>query len=319
MLSSKQTEKGEIMKTKTQTKPKRTKRTMQYPPVGPVSTYARFAMRWLVDTLYGIQKLGTQNTNRGSALTRGMDHASEKLTQNISVFGADVEDMERGILKQLRPLIEAHPLGARMRGIKGLGSESLAGKFLGLIDKEQLHPACDAHVKGRDPTCEACHRPTGLIGAACFETPSKLIKFAKLAVDADGRAQHDVEGQPSTGNARLKSLLVQLLAEQFVRLGGPYKDAFYQQGKARYTARRHTCPEHGEKESYKCHRCWTPMHVERAARRRMMKVFLQHAWEIWRRAEGLSIRRPYVIEQLGHETVYAPEDFGWDVTGLAPV
>src|SRR5690242_8528769 len=136
---------------------------------GPISNNIRQEIRWLVDTLYSVQKLQVQNSNRGSALARGVDNASARLTKNIESVGGSLGEMEEGLLKQLKPLIAAHPLGSRWSGVKGVGP-SLGAKFLGLIDKVQLHPPCLAHQNGRDPECEACHRPTGNVGAACFET-----------------------------------------------------------------------------------------------------------------------------------------------------
>lgn len=41
-------------------------------------------------------------------------------------------------------------------------------------------------------------------------------------------------------------------------------------------------------------------HIENRARRKLVKHFLVYLWEAWRGIEGLDIRTPYAIEQLGH-------------------
>jgi hypothetical protein len=46
--------------------------------------------------------------------------------------------------------------------------------------------------------------------------------------------------------------------------------------------------------------------AHRRAKRKAVKIFLSHLWEVARRLKGLPIRRAYVIEKLGHGTVIEP-------------
>lgn len=58
---------------------------------------------------------------------------------------------------------------------------------------------------------------------------------------------------------------------------------------------------------------WDTEHIENAARRKMIKVWLSHLWITWRKLEGLPISPPYPEEVLKHEHIYKPEDFGWKI------
>jgi len=55
---------------------------------------------------------------------------------------------------------------------------------------------------------------------------------------------------------------------------------------------------------------WTKAHIDVAARRKMVKMFLSHLWVEWRRAAGLPVREPYVAEKLGHTGIIAPPQGG---------
>ena len=46
----------------------------------------------------------------------------------------------------------------------------------------------------------------------------------------------------------------------------------------------------------------TKAHINMAAQRYMMKMFLQDLYGVWRKLEGLPVREPYQKEYLGHET-----------------
>jgi hypothetical protein len=54
---------------------------------------------------------------------------------------------------------------------------------------------------------------------------------------------------------------------------------------------------------------WSDGHVDNAARRKMVKLFLSHLWLVWRKAEGLPIREPYAHEYLGHTSLSDPWSF----------
>lgn len=44
---------------------------------------------------------------------------------------------------------------------------------------------------------------------------------------------------------------------------------------------------------------------------RVIKIWLTHLWDTWRRFEGLPVSEPWVIANTEHSHVYRAEDFGW--------
>jgi len=50
--------------------------------------------------------------------------------------------------------------------------------------------------------------------------------------------------------------------------------------------------------------------VQNQALRKMIKIFLQCLWLVWREAEGLPVSEPYVKSHLGHQHILTP----WDMT-----
>lgn len=140
-----------------------------------------------------------------------------------------------------------------------------------------------------------------------FDTVSKLWRFAGWAV-IDGKREHNVKGNTSHYNRRLKAIC-HLVAEQFVRHQTPgYVDVYYAE-KARL---RKLYPEpvkapKGSAWPY----LYTDSHIDRMARRKMIKLFLSHLWVMWRTYEGLPTRNPYAHEYLGHTTLELPAAYGW--------
>ncbi len=47
-------------------------------------------------------------------------------------------------------------------------------------------------------------------------------------------------------------------------------------------------------------------HVSMMALRRVIKLFLSHLWEEWRKVEGLPVTKPYPIAILGHKDYIEP-------------
>lgn len=154
------------------------------------------------------------------------------------------------------------------------------------------HPAYPwlQHVKGVSSIL-GC-KLLGLIGdIRGFETVSKLWRFAGLAV-IDGQAERPRKGEKRHYNARLKTTCY-LIGRSFLLCDSPYR-RIYDAKKEYY---EHERPD------------WTPLRRHLAAMRAMEKRFLAHLWEVWREAEGLPIRRPYVQEKLGHAGIDDPWEY----------
>lgn len=55
-------------------------------------------------------------------------------------------------------------------------------------------------------------------------------------------------------------------------------------------------------------------HIHQMAMRKMIKRFLAGLWLVWRKAEGLPLSNPYVIDKLGHQHMDDP----WDMIDVSP-
>jgi len=155
------------------------------------------------------------------------------------------------------------------------------------------HPAWPwlSAVKGIGPTLGA--KVLGLIGdIARYDTVSKLWRVAGYAV-INGHAERMRGGEKAHYSKRLKTALY-LCGVSFVRCRSePYRTVF-DRAKARYQER---AAQAAAEER------WTKAHIDNAARRVAVKLFLAHLWEQWRMAVGMPVRPPYVAEYLGHTSI----------------
>lgn len=137
---------------------------------------------------------------------------------------------------------------------------------------------------------------------AAFATISKLWRFAGLAV-INGRAERK---NSQHYNRRLKSVCW-LISDQFVRhQTGGYADIYY-------TEKERQRAKHPEPVQVDGKWRYNDAHIDRRAKRKTEKIFLQHLWLRWRELEGLPVSKPYVHDKLGHENIITPEDCGWPV------
>lgn len=148
-------------------------------------------------------------------------------------------------------------------------------------------------VKGIGPMLAA--KLLAMIDIERSDTISALWRYAGYAV-IDGEREKPVKGEKLHYNKRLKTTLY-LVGTAFLRANSPYRRV-YDSAREYYDANR---PD------------WTKLHQHNAAMRKMIKLFLSHLWDQWRKAEGLPVTDPYVHDRLGHNHKYEPEQFGWPV------
>lgn len=146
-----------------------------------------------------------------------------------------------------------------------------------------------------------------------FATVSKFWRFSGWAV-IDGEIDRCRKGEKSPYNRRLKSECY-LVAEQFVRQQTPlYVDIYYaEKERLRELHPNVICTQCGAEFSpdiKKCPDCgqtnkkfglkYCAGHIDAMAKRKTIKIFLQHMWVCWRESEDLSVSKPWVIEHGGH-------------------
>lgn len=151
--------------------------------------------------------------------------------------------------------------------IKGLGEGSLAAQLLAQIDN---------------------------IGK--FDTISKLWRFAGQAV-IDGKAERNKPGEKAHKNALLQAICWNI-GEQFVKQQTPlYSDIYYSEKERLRRLHPETITNGNGKKQY------NDGHLHNMAKRKAVKIFLQHLWIKWRGYEGLPISQPYVQAILGHTNI----------------
>lgn len=155
-------------------------------------------------------------------------------------------------------------------------------------------PEVDAlrRIKGVGPIIAA--ELYSMIDVTKADTVSALWRYAGMGVAPDGKAERRVKGEKNHYNSTLRVVCFKL-GRSFLMTGSPYSRV-YADAKAYYQANRHD---------------WTPMHIEQAAKRKMVKIFLCHLYVTFRKMKGLTVRSLYVEEKLAHTHILRPETFGW--------
>lgn len=242
--------------------------------------------------------LRQRHTLRISAIERGAStydvEFEQMLMGRVALVGADgavVAIGLDGLVKQAASWLhmegrQVGPIWEHMLAVRGVG-DNVAAKLLAQIDDIEN-----------------------------FATVSKLWAFAGWAV-RDGHREYYEKGQTGGYNRILKSVCWQIM-DQFVRHQTPGYIGFYYDEKARLR-RIHPeteCRECGVQWDRTCkaaghHMRYNDGHVDLMARRKTVKIFLQHLWLRWRTLEGLPISAPYAHDVLGHTHYLAPEECGW--------
>ncbi len=205
---------------------------------------------------------------RGVAAKEDVDSVLEPLRK---AFAAT----EREEVKQIEKLVKQHPAYGVLSGIVGLGPV-LIGRLIAIVQDV-----------GR------------------FDTVSKLWKYVGMDV-RDGKAPKRKRGEKSTWSPAGRRLCYNI-GDSFIKSRSPYRE-FYDLKKALYRKRHPEKIDSGRKsKDGKVIYDYTDGHVHAMARRYMVKLFLSHAWELWRQVEGLPVRAPYAMEYLGHTGQITPE------------
>lgn len=277
-------------------------------PNEPVDGGQYEELRWLTDVYGQVQKLRIANGNRVFASSEGLD--TNRPEPFVSGLVGRLEAIEKDIFGQMRDVVCDHPAWPWLNEVKGIGP-TIATKILGLIGDIER-----------------------------FDNVAKLWSFAGYGLKPNPETgvperQRPQKGEKLTYNRRLKTA-VYLAGDSFIKSRSPYR-WLYDSAKHRYRIAKQIKPLRdavgGEnipnRETPEGKKAWDALirkvnkeggakndeivwsdgHVDNAARRVMVKIFLSHLWEVWREAEGFSTRPPYAIEYLNHSTYHNPWSF----------
>lgn len=166
-----------------------------------------------------------------------------------------------------------------------------------LVEQVPIYTEWLSKVKGIGPAIGAV-----LVGEYAssdrFQTISAMWSYSGLGLDDQGQARKRAKGEVANWMPRLRMILCGRLADSFIRLADKKATGrrLYDQYKAFYVER--DTPKGLTKD-----------HINRRARRKLVKVFLGSFWLAWRRLDGLPITQPYVVEKMCHTHVVTPEDW----------
>ena len=133
-----------------------------------------------------------------------------------------------------------------------------------------------------------------------FSQPSKLMKYAGLAV-VNGKAAGLVKGVEANFKPELKSLLLGVIGDNFMRANSQYRRVYDERAKKTKQTRPiwWNLNEDGTKNKGKN---MHPKHGYSDAKRVMVKRFLIEFWKAGWQAEGLEPpTEPYAVRILGHD------------------
>lgn len=246
-----------------------------------------------------IQKARIQFGNRVKAIERMADRSNGQQSDVVERWFDVFQTLEKTLDSDIKRLVKDEEIFEEMSQIKGLGP-ILSAKILAMVDIERANTVSGLWKYAGYGVGNYWQDEDGKIKAPQVGFVWDKDQGCKVKVQPEPQPDwmlvqlrdRPVEGFLLAYNKRLK-ITVRLVGESFIKSNSPYR-LIYDNAKVRYDGRD-----------------WTPLHIHNAALRKMCKIFLSHLWERWRIMRGLPTRMAYVHEELGHETVYYPHEFGW--------
>lgn len=245
----------------------------------------RLAVRMLVRAREDFQAMRKRMDNRIGRKANGDAQDIEERefraddVANFAGIADEARGNEKQIEKMLHQTLKRFPVYTEfLSGVKGVG-DIAAGWIIAEYD---IHKATTVsklwQFTGLNP---------GLVpGKKRIE--NKDGSFSYIPTGDMVRGDRLTPGHVAPFNKRLRTAMVGVLADGFIKAQAPYAMDYYYPYKARLEQ------EDGWSEESKGHR-------DRAAKRYMIKMFLKDLYVAWRTIEGLEVRKPYQEEYLGHK------------------
>ena len=241
--------------------------------------YLKREFRRLADAIAYKENIRDKQFN---ALTKDQRGVFDSVTEFIMLDQyRKILACENKILVEIEKLLQTFPIWTDyLSRIHGMGP-TIGSVIVSTID---IH---------KSPTSSSLFRFAGLdvvvsendegdlIGKGRGKFKDHLVK--RTYTNRDGK---EAERDSITFNPTLKTKLVGVMADCFVKLNTPIYRDDYDNYKFRIT----NMPEHKEK---------TKAHIHRMAMRYMVKRFLVNLYKTWRAMEGLEVVEEYAIRKLG--------------------
>jgi hypothetical protein len=254
------------------------------------------AVRTLVRAREDFQGMRKKMDNR---LGRKADGTDQDLTESRAFRIDDTEmftsvadacrSQEKEIEKMLKKILKRFPIyNDYLLHVKGVG-DIAAGWIIGEFDIEKATTVSKMwQFAGLNPgLVKGKKRVDHEDGKVEFVETGEMIRGDKLT-----------PGHVSPFNQNLRTALVGVLADGFIKQQNYYCMEFYYPYKARLEQEENTVLHVGKEKQWKD---VNKGHRDRAAKRYMIKMFLKDLYVAWRTIEGLPVRPSYQEEYLGHK------------------
>jgi len=131
-----------------------------------------------------------------------------------------------------------------------------------------------------------------------FSHIASFWKYSGLAVNPDGTTQKKKAGVVAAWNHELKAVFLKDVGDCLIRAVNPLYYNLYLTAKANYSQRIGTIDKNGNP--------WTKLRAHRAARRKMVKIFVEHYLAAYWESKGLPVTEPWAIQFGGHTDYIQP-------------
>lgn len=252
-------------------------------------------VRMLVRTREDFQSMRKKMDNRIGRTADGEQQNVEQRTfrlEDLEMFkkiADDAKEKEVECEKNLKRVLKRFPIWTEyLEGIKGVGTIA-AGWIIGEFDIEKATTVSKMwQFAGLNPgLVKGKKRVDHEDGKVEFVETGEMIRGDKLT-----------PGHVSPFNQKLRTALVGVLADGFIKQQNYYCMEFYYPYKARLEQEENIVMHVGKEKQWKD---VNKGHRDRAAKRYMIKMFLKDLYVAWRTIEGLPVRPSYQEEYLGHK------------------
>jgi hypothetical protein len=277
---------------------------MKTPDQQAVRTLVRARMDFQAMRKAMSNRLGKKADGSNQDLSDGRTWMADDMA-NFQDISDVAKKQEQTIEKMLKKTLKRFPVyNEYLAEVKGVGTIA-AGWIIGEFD---IHIATTVSkmwqysgmnpgmVRGKKRIEPGEHKGEKLVS----EVKDQKGKVIALIVESNEMIRGDraTKGFVLPYNKPLRTALVGVMADGFIKAQSPYCMEFYYPYKERLAQEETEVLHVGKMKQWKE---VSPGHRDRAAKRYMVKMFLKDLYVAWREIEGLPVRCSYQEEYLNHK------------------
>lgn len=220
-------------------------------------------------------------------------------TDRLVLLHKNIFDQEKLTNKMIKNIVGHHPVWTCFfQFIHGV-AEGLAGNLIAQIkDIKRFDTitgiwAYSGYIGGYVEMKCSAKTPHKLIMSSDKQKKCPVLKDKKgkkcgkkleLIRKVEGKAPRKKEGYHYLFNTKIKTICYKI-SDSFIKLKNPHYTGFY------YNEKERLAKLDPKMEKWR---------IDLKARRKMMKIFLAHLWEAWKRLEGVEPKPPWSTAKQGH-------------------